>query len=124
MSHFTPLNSTPRSALQRACRAACIGLAIAAATTAATAQDVRISDDVVRLGILTDLGGPFADITGPGSAAAIQMAIDDFGGQVLGKKIELLVVDHQNKADIAASKAREWFETGKVDAIMLSLIHI
>ena len=47
MSHFTPLNSTPRSALQRACRAACIGLAIAAATTAATAQDVRISDDVV-----------------------------------------------------------------------------
>ncbi len=46
------------------------------------------------------------------------MAIDDFGGQVLGKKIELVVADHQNKADIASSKAREWFDTGKVDAIM------
>ncbi len=81
-------------------------------------QEVKISDDVVRLGLLSDLSGPFADITGPGSAAAIQMAIDDFGGKVLGKKIELVAADHQNKADIAASRAREWFDTGKVDAIM------
>lgn len=101
--------------LTTACRTLCTGLALLAASTAATAQ---ISDDVLRLGILTDLNGPFADITGPGSAAAIQMAIDDFGGQVLGKKIELIVSDHQNKADIASSKAREWFDTGKVDAIM------
>ena len=91
-------------------------LALGAATT--LAQDVQISDDVVRLGILSDLAGPFADITGPGSVAAVQMAIDDFGGKVLGKKIELIAADHQNKADIASSKAREWFDTGKVDAIM------
>ena len=104
------------SPIRSACRALCAGLALLA--TAAGAQDARISDDVVRLGILTDLNGPFADITGPGSAAAIQMAIDDFGGQVLGRKIELIVADHQNKADIASSKAREWFDTGRVDAIM------
>ena len=110
MNRHTPLT--------RACRALCTGLALLGATAAATAQDTRISDDVVRLGILTDLNGPFADITGPGSAAAIQMAIDDFGGRVAGKKIELVVADHQNKADIASSKAREWFDTGKVDAIM------
>ena len=112
-----PVHLTPRP-LTRACRALCTGLALLAATATVTAQDTAISDDVVRLGILTDLNGPFADITGPGSAAAIQMAIDDFGGKVAGKKIELVVADHQNKADIASSKAREWFDTGKVDAIM------
>ena len=98
-------------------------LALAAALGSASAPGqaqpaAGISDDVVRLGLLLDMNGPFADITGPGSAAAAQMAIDDFGGKVLGKKVELLVVDHQNKADIAASKAREWFDTGKVDAIL------
>ena len=112
-----PVHLTPHP-LTRACRALCTGLALLAATATVTAQGTAISDDVVRLGILTDLNGPFADITGPGSAAAIQMAIDDFGGKVAGKKIELVVADHQNKADIASSKAREWFDTGKVDAIM------
>ena len=112
-----PTPSTP-TRLHRACQAFCASVALLAAATGASAQEVRISDDVVRLGILTDLNGPFADITGPGSAAAIQMAIDDFGGQVLGKKIELLVADHQNKADIASSKARDWFDTGKLDAIL------
>ena len=105
-----PVHLTPHP-LTRACRALCTGLALLAATATVTAQDTAISDDVVRLGILTDLNGPFADITGPGSAAAIQMAIDDFGGKVLGKPIELLSADHQNKADIAASKAREWIDT-------------
>ncbi|PWK37487.1 amino acid/amide ABC transporter substrate-binding protein (HAAT family) [Cupriavidus plantarum] len=77
-----------------------------------------ISDDVVKMGLLLDMSGLYADVTGRGSAAAAQMAIDDFGGKVLGKKIELVVVDHQNKADIAANKAREWFDTDHVDAIL------
>lgn len=102
--------------IRRTCYALCASLSLMGTT--AKAQELSISDDIVRLGILTDLNGPFADITGPGSVAAIQMAIDDFGGQVHGKKIELMVADHQNKADIASSKAREWFDTGKVDAIM------
>ncbi|AOZ10473.1 ABC transporter substrate-binding protein [Cupriavidus malaysiensis] len=78
----------------------------------------RISDDIVKIGLILDMSGLYADVTGRGSATAAQMAIDDFGGKVLGKKIELVVADHQNKADIAASKAREWFDTGRVDAIL------
>ena len=64
------------------------------------------------------MSGVYADVTGKGSATAAEMAIADFGGQVLGKKIDLLVADHQNKADIAAARAREWYDTQKVDAIM------
>ncbi|MCO4862169.1 ABC transporter substrate-binding protein [Cupriavidus sp. WGlv3] len=96
-------------------------LALAAALACGTAQAqprAAISDDVVKLGMLLDMSGLYADVTGRGSATAAQMAIDDFGGKVLGKKIELLVVDHQNKADIAANKAREWYDTGNVDAIL------
>ena len=77
-----------------------------------------ISDDVVRIGLLLDMSSLYADITGPGSVAAAQMAIDDFGGKVRGKPVQLVYADHQNKADIAASKAREWFDRDKIDAIL------
>ena len=96
-------------------------LAVAAALACGAVQaqpKAAISDDVVKIGMLLDMSGLYADVTGRGSATAAQMAIDDFGGKVLGKKIELVVVDHQNKADIAANKAREWFDTGHVDAIL------
>ncbi|WP_313303425.1 ABC transporter substrate-binding protein [Diaphorobacter sp.] len=109
--------ATRTHAIRRACQLAC-ATALLTAAPFAMAQDAQVSDDVVRLGVISDLAGPFADITGPGSVAAVQMAIDDFGGKVLGKKIELVTADHQNKADIAASKAREWFDTGRVDALM------
>ncbi|WP_454711908.1 ABC transporter substrate-binding protein [Cupriavidus nantongensis] len=99
--------------------AGALALAAALSCGAAHAQPrAAISDDVVKLGMLLDMSGLYADVTGRGSATAAQMAIDDFGGKVLGKKIELVVVDHQNKADIAASKAREWYDTGNVDAIL------
>jgi len=77
-----------------------------------------ISDDAVRIGLLLDMSGPYADITGPNSVVAAQMAIDDFGGKVLGKKIELLSADTLNKPDITAALAREWFDSKNVDAIM------
>jgi branched-chain amino acid transport system substrate-binding protein len=77
-----------------------------------------ISDDAVRIGLLLDMSSLYADITGPGSVAAAQMAIDDFGGKVRGKPVQLVYADHQNKADIAATKAREWFDRDKVDAIL------
>lgn len=77
-----------------------------------------ISDDTVKVGLLLDLSGVYADIAGQGTATAVQMAIDDFGGKVLGKKIEMVFADHNNKADIAAAKAREWFDTAKVDALL------
>jgi branched-chain amino acid transport system substrate-binding protein len=95
------------------------GLLAATALAAATpAPAQKISDDVVRIGLILDMSSIYADITGRGSADAAQMAIDDFGGKVLGKPIELVYADHQNKADIAATKAREWFENEKVDAIL------
>ena len=78
----------------------------------------RVSDDAVRIGLLLDMTSLYADITGPGSVTAAQMAISDFGGKVLGKPVELVFADHQNKADIAANTAREWFDRDKVDAIL------
>ena len=107
-----------RHSIQRRA-AGVLALATALACGAAYAQPkTAISDDVVKLGMLLDMSGLYADVTGRGSATAAQMAIDDFGGKVLGRKIELVVVDHQNKADIAANKAREWYDTGNVDAIL------
>ncbi len=75
------------------------------ATSAAHAQDK------VKIGFITDMSSLYADVEGKNGALAIQMAIDDFGGKVLGMPIELMSADHQNKADIAASKAREWIDT-------------
>ncbi len=82
-----------------------------------TAQ-AQISGDVIRIGFITDLSGLYADIDGPAGADAIRMAIADMGGAINGKKIELLVADHQNKADIAATKAREWFDTQGMDVLI------
>jgi branched-chain amino acid transport system substrate-binding protein len=65
----------------------------------------------VKIGFITDMSSLYADVEGKHGATAIQMAIDDFGGKVLGKPIELMTADHQNKADIAASKAREWIDS-------------
>jgi branched-chain amino acid transport system substrate-binding protein len=75
------------------------------------------AQDKVKIGYISDLSSLYADLEGKGGATAIQMAIDDFGGKVLGKPIEMLVVDHQNKADIAASKAREWIDTQNLTMI-------
>jgi branched-chain amino acid transport system substrate-binding protein len=94
--------------------AACVA-ALLAAAPAALAQ---VSDGVVKIGLILDMSSLYADITGEGSVTAARMAIEDFGGKVLGKPIELVFADHQNKADIAASKAREWFDQEKVDAIL------
>ncbi|MEH3144091.1 MAG: ABC transporter substrate-binding protein [Methylobacterium frigidaeris] len=77
-----------------------------------------ISDGAVRLGFLLDMSGVYADVTGPGSAAAARMAVEDFGGTVLGAPVEVVVADHQNKPDVAAATARAWFDTERVDAIL------
>src|SRR4029079_17187215 len=76
-----------------------------------------VSDGAVKIGLLLDMNSLYADITGQGSVEAARMAIADFGGKVLGAPIELVFADHQNKADLAASKAREWYDAEKVDVI-------
>ena len=83
-------------------------LMLGAAGLAASAAHAQ---DKVKIGFITDMSSLYADVDGKNGALAIQMAIDDFGGKVLGKPIELISADHQNKADIAASKAREWIDT-------------
>ncbi len=75
----------------------------------------QISDDVVKIGVLNDQSGLYADLGGPGSVTAARMAVEDAGGSVLGKPIEIVFGDHQNKADIGVAVARRWFEDENVD---------
>ncbi|WP_076997925.1 ABC transporter substrate-binding protein [Variovorax sp. KK3] len=88
-----------------------------AAPAAPATKAIGISDDVIRIGVLTDLSGLFSDFAGKGSIAAVKMAVDEMGGQINGRKIEIVTADHQNKADVASAKAREWFDSQKVDMI-------
>src|SRR5687767_6440094 len=87
----------------------------------APALGQQISGDVVRIGVLTDLSGVYSDFGGPGAVEAAKMAVEDAGGKVNGKNIEVISADHQNKPDVAASKAREWYDTQGVDMIAESL---
>ena len=94
------------------------GLVLAAALMSSNPAISQISDDVVNIGVLTDMNGPAATATGPGSVASAQMAVDDFGGQVLGKPIRVIVGDHQDKPDIGSAIARRWYDTEQVDLIV------
>lgn len=85
-------------------------------TTAVAAPD--ISDDVIRIGIITDMSSVYSDLDGRAGVEAMRMAIEEYGGEVHGKKIELLYADHQMKADIASAKAREWFDQRKLDMLI------
>jgi branched-chain amino acid transport system substrate-binding protein len=78
----------------------------------------QVSDDVVKIGVLTDMNGPAATSTGQGSVTAAQMAVEDFGRKVLDKPIQVIVGDHQDKADIGAAIARRWYDTEQVDLIV------
>src|ERR1041385_8467252 len=81
---------------------------LAAALLASTAALAQVSDDVVKIGVLTDMNGPASTPTGQGSVTSAQMAIDDFGGKVRGKAITIIVGDHQLKPDIGGGLARRW----------------
>ncbi len=94
------------------------GAALATALLTATPAQAQISGDTIKIGFITDMSGLYADIDGPAGAEAIRMAIAAMGGNINGKKIELMVADHQNKADIAATKAREWFDTEGMDMLI------
>jgi branched-chain amino acid transport system substrate-binding protein len=72
----------------------------------------------LKLGLLLDMAGPYADIGGQGSVTAARMAVDDFGGKVLDRPIEIVFADHQNKPDTAAALARQWFDDQGVEAIL------
>lgn len=96
--------------------AACMVALLACA--GASAQGNAVSDDVVRIGVMADQTGPYSGNGGPGSSLAVKMAVEDFGGKVLGKPIEVLVADDQNKPDVGLNIARKWLDTEKVDTIV------
>jgi len=91
--------------------AVCLLIAFAAAAEPAHAADS------FSIGVMNDQSGPYADLSGPGGVEMARMAIEDFGGSVLGKPIELLVADHQNKVDVGLSIARQWYDERGVRAI-------
>ncbi|MGE0237676.1 MAG: ABC transporter substrate-binding protein [Parvibaculaceae bacterium] len=88
------------------------------AATAIPASAASISDGKVKIGILNDQSGVYADFGGKWSFEAAKMAVEDFGGKVQGAPVEVISADHQNKPDIAANIARQWYDTEQVDAIM------
>jgi branched-chain amino acid transport system substrate-binding protein len=91
--------------------------AVVFAMAMATSAHAQVSDDVVKIGVLNDMAGPYSAINGEGSNVAVRMAVEDFGGKVLGKPIEIVIADHQNKADVGSSIARRWFDEEKVDVV-------
>jgi branched-chain amino acid transport system substrate-binding protein len=78
----------------------------------------QYSGNTIKIGFITDLSSAYADVDGPGGVEAIRLAIEDFGGEINGHKIELLFADHQHKADIASAKAREWFDQAGLDMLI------
>jgi branched-chain amino acid transport system substrate-binding protein len=92
-------------------------IAVAAALAAGAAQ-AQVSDGVVKIGVMNDQSGTYADLAGPGSVVAARMAVEDFGAAKKGMKVEILVADHQNKPDVGSTIARQWYDVDKVDVIM------
>src|SRR3990167_619241 len=92
-------------------------VAASLALTVGAAQ-AQISDGAVKIGVLNDQSGTYADLAGPGSVIAARMAVEDFGAAKKGMKVEILVADHQNKPDVGSTIARQWYDVDKVDVIM------
>jgi branched-chain amino acid transport system substrate-binding protein len=85
------------------------------ASACSGAANAQISNDLVRIGVLNDQSGVYADLGGAGSVIAAHMAVEDVGGKALGKPVDIVVADHQSKPDVGASIARQWFDADKVD---------
>jgi branched-chain amino acid transport system substrate-binding protein len=92
-------------------------LVAAACGLGAAAAQAQISDGVIKIGVMNDMSGLYADLTGPGSVVAARMAVEDFGAAAKGMKVEIVSADHQNKPDVGSTIARTWFDVDKVDAI-------
>jgi len=93
-------------------------MSAAALALVATSANAEISDDVIRIGVMNDQSGLYADLAGQGSVDAARMAVEDFGGTLDGKPIEILSADHQNKPDVGSNIVREWIDEDGVDVIV------
>ena len=105
--------------VKRVCKLMGAGVVVGAGAFVLAAPALaQLSDDVVRIGMMSDQTGPYSGNGGPGSTIAARLAIEDFGGKVLGKNIELVVADDQNKPGVGINTARKWIEEDKFDAII------
>ena len=107
--------------MKRKLMAVVVSAALTAGMSVAQAQEGKLSDDVVKIGVLTDMSGVYADYGGPGAVAAAKMAVADFGGKMFGKDIQVISADHQNKPDIAKNVTLQWFDRDKVDMTVENL---
>src|SRR3954471_15252261 len=94
-----------------------IALALAAAFGAGAAQ-AQVSDNVIKIGVLTDMSSLYTDLAGAGSVVAAKMAVEDSGIEKRGYKVEIVSADHQNKPDVGSAVARQWYDQDKVDVIV------
>ena len=95
-----------------------IGFAALVAAIGCAPAQAQFSDGVIKIGVMNDMSGTYADLTGPGSVVAAQMAVEDFGAAAKGLKVEIVGADHQNKPDIGSNVVRSWIDTDKVDVIV------
>ncbi len=95
-----------------------VSAAIASLAAVPGVASAQISGNVIKLGVMNDMSGLYADLGGPGSVVAANMAVEDFGAAAKGMKVEIISADHQNKPDVGSSIARQWFDTDGVDAIV------
>jgi branched-chain amino acid transport system substrate-binding protein len=93
-------------------------LAFAVAALISTAAQAQYTDDVVKIGVLSDMSGLYSDLAGPGSVVAAKMAVEDFDPAAKGMKVEIVSADMQNKPDVGANIARQWFDVDHVDVIV------
>src|SRR4051794_20726456 len=93
-----------------------VAAAFAMSATAASAQ--QYSDGVIKIGVLNDMSGTYADLSGPGAVVAARMAVEDFGAAKKGMKVEIVSADHQNKPEVGSGIARQWYDVDKVDVIV------
>ncbi len=94
-----------------------LGLAVAAALSVGAAQ-AQVSDNVVKIGVLSDMSSLYTDLAGAGSVVAAKMAVEDSGIEKRGYKVEVISADHQNKPDVGSAIARQWYDVDKVDVIV------
>ena len=92
-------------------------LVAAACSLGAAAAQAQISDGVIKIGVMNDMSGLYADVSGPGAVVAAKLAVEDFGAAAKGMKVEIVSADHQNKPDLGSTIARTWYDQDKVDAI-------
>src|SRR5581483_8509032 len=108
---LTPMTATFAPTRRQVCTALAGALACPSRRAWAAGGEIKI-------GVLNDMSGPIADITGPGSVVAANMAVEDFGGKAAGRKVIILSADHQNKVDVGSAITRQWLDVEGVDAIV------